>query len=375
MGSVLARDLAEALSSAEVTISDRDRERAEEIASTIGKNNVRPIQLDASDHQSLVKTLRSFDLAVGLTPGRIGYNAVKASIEAGVDIVDLSFMPEDPLTLNEEALRMGVTVIPDCGVAPGLSNVLVGRAVAMLDKVREVHILVGGLPERPIPPLGYTITWSAEDLVEEYVRGAKIVKDGRLMEVKALDGLEEVEFPGVGRLEAFYTDGVRTLHHTVKGVEDMWEKTMRYPGHAEKIRLLMELGFFDEEPVKLGDMSVVPRELTTMLLKRRLSVLEVRDLLAMKVEVSGTKGSSENTHIYHLLDRYDEKKGLTAMARTTAYTASIIVQLLAQNAIVDKGVVPPEKLGMDEETFDRITAELRKRKINIIHRCRRGLRQ
>lgn len=371
IGSVMARDLAETLPSAEVTISDSELEKAEKIASSIGKDNVHSIRLDVSNNQSLVKTLEGYDFAVGLTPGRVGYETVKASIQAGVDIVDLSYMPQDPLTLNEEALRLGVRVIPDCGVAPGLSNILVGGAVAMLGKVREVHILVGGLPERPISPLGYKVTWCVEDLVDEYLREVKIVKDGKLVEAKALDGLEEVEFPWIGRLEAFYTDGVRTLHHTVKGVDNMWEKTMRYPGHVEKIRLLMELGFFNEEPLKLRRVSVAPRELTTALLEWRLSMPEVKDLVAMKIEVTGTKGSAETTHTYYLLDRYDEEREITAMARTTAYTASIIVQLLAKDVIKERGVIPPEKLGMNKGIFDEILAELKKRGINIIYRRKR----
>lgn len=371
IGSVMARDLAETLSSAEVTVSDRDRGKAAKIASAIGRDNVHSIQLDVSDHESLVKTLKRFDLAVGLTPGRFGYEAIKASIEAGVDIVDLSFMTEDPLKLSEAALRSGVRVVPDCGVAPGLSNILVGRAVAMLDKTGEVHILVGGLPERPVSPLGYRVTWSVVDLIEEYTRTAKIVEDGKQVEVKALDGLEAVDFPGIGRLEAFYTDGVRTLHESLKGVENMWEKTLRYPGHAEKIKLLIDLGFFDEEPLRLKNVSVAPRELTAALLERRLSRPEVGDLLAMSVEVAGTEGGSEVTHTYHLLDRYDAEKGVTAMARTTAYTASIITQLLARDEIREMGVIPPEKLGMNKRIFDDVLIGLRKRGIKVVHRYRK----
>jgi saccharopine dehydrogenase-like NADP-dependent oxidoreductase len=179
IGSVIARELAEALPSAEIMISDSQRERAEEIASNIGLDNVRFIELDVSDQRTVVKALTDFDLAVGLTPGRAGYGAVNAAIQAGVDIVDLSYMSEDPFTLNEAALDAGVCVVPDCGVAPGLSNLLVGRAVSQLDEVHEVSVLVGGLPETPTPPMNYTVTWCVEDLIEEYVRDALIVKDGR----------------------------------------------------------------------------------------------------------------------------------------------------------------------------------------------------
>ena len=363
IGSVLARDLAENMPSAEIVISDSDQKRAEEVASTIGKDNVGFTRLDASECSRLVSTLKNFDLAVGLAPGRIGYQTVKACVQASIDVVDLSFMPEDPLTLNREALNANVTVIPDCGVAPGLSNILVGRAASLLDEVMEVIILVGGIPEKPIAPLDYKVTWSVEDLLEEYTRRVKIVKDGKLVEETALNGLELVEFPGVGKLEAFYTDGVRTLHSTIKGVKNMWEKTLRYPGHAEKIKLLRDLGFFDES--KLKGINVSPRELTIRILEQRLNLPEIKDLLLMNVKVKGLKEKLKVLYTYHLLDRYDEMKNVTAMARTTAYTASIIVQLLAKKAIEEKGVVPPERLGMDEKLFNKIITELKKKGIKI----------
>ncbi|MCW4037579.1 MAG: saccharopine dehydrogenase NADP-binding domain-containing protein [Candidatus Bathyarchaeota archaeon] len=367
IGSVIARELAEALPSAEIMISDSQRERAEEIASNIGLDNVRFIELDVSDQRTVVKALTDFDLAVGLTPGRAGYGAVNAAIQAGVDIVDLSYMSEDPFTLNEAALDAGVCVVPDCGVAPGLSNLLVGRAVSQLDEVHEVSVLVGGLPETPTPPMNYTVTWCVEDLIEEYVRDALIVKDGKPVTVKALDGLEEVEFPGVGRLEAFYTDGVRTLHHTVKGVRNMWEKTMRYPGHVEKIKVLRSLGFFSGTPVTVGDDHVVPRDLTTVLLEQRLGVPGIKDVVAMSVAVEGSANGVPTRYLYRLLDRYDELQGITAMARTTAYTASIIIQLLVQGAVKERGVVPPEALGMNRAVFYAVMTELEKKGIQILH--------
>jgi saccharopine dehydrogenase-like NADP-dependent oxidoreductase len=367
IGSVIAKDLAEALPSAKIMISDSQGERAEEIASTIGMQNVRFMELDVSDRRTVVKALTDYDLAVGLTPGRTGYEAVQAAIQAGADMVDLSYMAEDPLTLHDAAVDAGVCVIPDCGVAPGLSHVLVGRAVSLLDEVREVYIFVGGLPETPTPPLNYTVTWCVEDLIEEYVRDALIVKDGTAVKVEALEGLEDVEFQGVGRLEAFYTDGVRTLHHTVKGVRNMWEKTLRYPGHVEKIKAMRSLGFFNGTPVPVGDNHVVPRDLATVLLEQRLGVPGVKDVVAMRVAVEGSTKGVPNSYLFRLLDRYDEGQGITAMARTTAYTASIIIQLLAQGVIKERGVVPPEALGMNPTLFDAVMTELEKKGIRVIH--------
>ncbi len=361
IGSVLARHLSERIPHAEIVISDEKREAVERVASSIGRENVKPLQLNIRDYDRLVKTAENFDILVGLAPGKLGYKTVEAAIEAGIDMVDLSYMPEDPMTLNGKALRAGVTVIPDCGVAPGLSNILVGRAVSMLDEVKNVAIFVGGIPQNRTPPLDYKVTWCVEDLIEEYVRKAKIVRNGKTVEVEALDGLEEVEFPGVGKLEAFYTDGVRTLHHSIRRVENMWEKTLRYPGHAEKIRLLRDLGFFDEEPID----GIPPRSLTIKVFERKLSLPEIKDLVAMRVEVDGIKNGRETRYSYILVDYYDEEKKVTAMGRTTAYTASAVIQLLAKKEIVEVGVVPPERLGMSEKYFEKIIRELERDGIRI----------
>lgn len=365
IGSVIIRDLAKALPSAEITISDTKLERAKETASKIGMDKVCFMELDVSDRKNVVKALTDFDLAVGLTPGRVGYGAISAVIQAGVDMVDLSYMAENPLTLNDAALDAGICVIPDCGVAPGLSNLLVGRAVSQLDEVHEVSILVGGLPETPIPPLNYTVTWCVEDLIKGYVRDALIVKDGKMVKVEALDGLEDVEFPGVGRLEAFYTDGLRTLHQTIKGVRNMWEKTLRYPGHVEKIKVLRSLGFFSETPVSVGAVRVVPLDLASVLLGQKLSMPGVKDILAMSVAVEGSANGKLTRYLFRLLDRYDEQQQITAMARTTAYTASIIIQLLAQGVIKERGIIPPEALGMNHVVFDAVMTELEKKGIQV----------
>ena len=363
IGSVLAKDLAENMSSSKIVISDSDETRVKEFVKAIDKDNIDFLSLSVSKYESLVNTLQKFDLAVGLAPGRAGYKTVKACIDAGVDLVDLSFMPEDPLTLNNRAIEADVCIIPDCGVAPGLSNMLVGRAFSLLDKVEEAIILVGGVPEKPVPPLGYKVTWCVEDLLEEYTRKVKIVKDGKLVEEEALNGLELVDFPGVGKFEAFFTDGLRTLHSTIKGVENMWEKTLRYPGHAEKIKLLKGLGFFDES--RLKGIGVSPRELSIKLLEQKLSLQGSKDLLLMNVKIRGVDEDSSLSYTYHLLDRYDEMRGVTAMARTTAYTASIVIQLLAKKMIKQRGVVPPEKLGMNDYLFKEIMTELKKRGINV----------
>ncbi|HKZ94271.1 MAG TPA: saccharopine dehydrogenase family protein [Candidatus Bathyarchaeia archaeon] len=365
IGSVIAKDLAESMPSARIVVADRDHNRAEEAAARIGKKNVASLELDVSNRDNLVNTLKGFDLAIGALPGEIGFQALKACIDAKVNMVDVSFMPENPLALSEKATKAAVTIVPDCGVAPGLSHMLLMRGVSKLDHVHDAKILVGGLPSKPIPPLGYTITWSVEGLIDEYMRKARIIKDGKITEVEPLATLEQIELPGVGKLEAFFSDGLRTLLHTVKGVENLAEKTLRYPGHIEKIRLLREMGFFDEKPVQIDDSSVSPRSVTVKLLEHKLKKPEVHDILAMIVQVDGMKNGRKIRYSFYLLDHYDERNMVTAMARTTAYTASCVAQLIAKKSITDKGIIPPEKLGADEVIFRKLMALLKKRSIRV----------
>ena len=365
IGSVAAKDLAESLPSAEIVMADVNKSRAEEVASKIGQDNVSWIQTDASNHSELVSTIKKFDLAVGTLPGGIGFKACKASISAKVDMVDVSYMPEDVMALNKAALKAKVCVVPDCGMSPGISNILVGRAISKLDQVESVHILNGGLPEKPVPPLGYVITWSVKDLIDMYSRKVNIVKDGKIIQVEAMSGLEEITFPSVGKLEAFYTDGLRTLLHTVKGARDMWEKSLRYPGHVEKIKLLKTLGFFDEKPIQVENLKIPPREITAKLLERKLKKTEIPDIVVMHVEIGGLKDDKRVTYSYHMLDRYDKKRKITAMARTTAYTTSSVAQLVAKKAIEEKGVIPPEKLGMNEKHYKKFVSMMKKRRIVV----------
>ncbi len=365
IGSVAAEDLAKSMSPVEVFVADKNVARAEEVTERIGTNNVSWIQMDASNYREMVKTLGDFDLVIGFLPGSLGYRLVEACIDAERNLVDVSYMPEDPLTLNDKAVRANVTVIPDCGLAPGISNVLVGHALGKLDEVWAVQIMVGGLPEKPVPPLGYIITWSPENLIDEYTRKTRIVENGQIVDVETLSGLEEVEFPNVGMLEAFYTDGLRTLLHTVKNVNNMWEKTLRYSGHAEKIRLLNALGFFNEDHISVNGVSLSPRKLTVKLFERKLRRPEIRDIVVMRVEVSGVKNDKHVRYVYHLLDRYNEERGTTAMARTTAYPASIVAKSMLEKAVKEKGVVPLERLGVSEEFFSTFLNELEKRGIEI----------
>ncbi len=343
IGGVIARDFAWGMPSWEVVSADLDIARAKWVVSRYRGENLSPARLDVGRREELASFVRGFDLVIGALPGSEGFAAARACVDAGRDLVDVSFSPEDPFLLKEEAARKGVMIVPDCGVAPGLSNILVGHAVSQLDVVESVHVMVGGLPVKPVPPLGYVITWSVEGLIDEYTRKARIIEDGVNKEVDALTGVERIDFPGVGPLDAFYTDGARTLFRTVGPVKSMWEKTLRYPGHVDAVKMMRDIGLFDSAPLDLEGVNVAPRQVAARLLESLLRVPGAEDLVAMKVIVEGVKSGKGVRLAYSLLDYYDRSTGTTAMARTTAYTASVVAQLVAGGFITGEGSGDPRR--------------------------------
>jgi saccharopine dehydrogenase-like NADP-dependent oxidoreductase len=366
IGSVLLLDLLSS-SSHEITISDINLAQAQKTRDTIDAE-IECIALDVTNQKKTVSILQEHDIVIGLTPGNIGYRLLQAAIQAKIHCVDLSFMPENPLTLTHAALDADICIIPDCGVAPGLSNILVGHGVTTFDEVSSIQIFVGGNPAHPIPPLDYILTWSLEDLLEEYLRKVTIVKNSLRIEVDALTEPELIEVPDIGTLEAFYTDGLRTLLHSFPTVTNMWEKTLRYPGHRDKIKLLRDLGFFSIKPIPMHGIEITPRSITQQIFRQILTRPDIHDVLTLQINMQGKREQQQQHYSCHLLTRYDETHGLTAMARTTAFTASIIVQLLANRRIPFRGVIPPERLGMMKPLFSEIMTELKERNINPIHR-------
>jgi lysine 6-dehydrogenase len=360
IGSVMAKDFSK--TGAKITMSDISLERAKKAAQEIGADYT---AIDTADYTNLVRKIEEYDLVLGALPGDYGFPALKAAIEARKNMVDVSFTPEDPLSLDQNSKKAGTTIIPDSGVAPGLSNLLVGYSASRLDKVEKAEIMVGGIPETRVPPLDYTITWSADGLIDEYIRDVNIIQNGEKVQVPALSGLENIQFPGVGTLEAFYTDGLRSLVGSLQGVENMYEKTLRYPGHVEKIKLLKELGFFSEAPVTVLGSEVTPKLVTARLLERSLWKPEIGDLLAMMIEVSGMKNGKKKSYKHTVLEYQDHETGVSAMARTTAYTASIVAGLLADGHVKERGVIPMEKLGQDHSFVKKLFAELAKRDVEI----------
>ncbi|MCX6554854.1 MAG: saccharopine dehydrogenase NADP-binding domain-containing protein, partial [Candidatus Aminicenantes bacterium] len=222
---------------------------------------IETIQADLSDVAKVKELVSGRDMVINAVPGFLGFQTLKAVIEAGKCVVDIAFFPEDPFLLDELAQKNGVTAIVDCGVAPGMSNVLVGHVHHLLDRTSSALIYVGGLPETRIWPYEYKAVFSPIDVIEEYIRPARYVENGKLVVRPALSDAEYLNFPGVSSLVAFNSDGLRTLVRTLD-IPNMKEKTLRYPGHIEKIAVLRETGFFSQEPVEVHGMRIRPLDLT-----------------------------------------------------------------------------------------------------------------
>jgi len=361
IGSVIVNDLVASNLTSLIGVADSNYE----IIKNLHGEKIDAVHIDVNDKNELVKLMKNYDIVIGALPGFLGFKAEEAAVMAGVNMVDISYMPEDPFQLNSKAIDAGITIIPDCGVAPGLSNLLVGYGYSQFDSVRSVKIFVGGLPKRPIPPLNYIITWSSEDLIEEYTRPVRIIKNGSLLYVEPLTGVELIRFKGWGEFEAFYTDGLRTLLRTFGNkVDEMWEKTLRYPGHAEKIILLKELGMFDVQPLDINGVKIEPRKIIIKLLDKKLRIRE-QDMLLLRVILSGVKNGLPVSRLFEVIDVYDERKNITALSRTTAYTATGVALLLGMKMIKEKGVVPPEFLGLNEKYMKYLLRHLSERNIHV----------
>ncbi|MCC6395539.1 MAG: saccharopine dehydrogenase NADP-binding domain-containing protein [Bacteroidetes bacterium] len=345
MGSAVAYDLAKASKEHTVLLADRELERADAAAKAIGPN-VRPIHLDVRDGASLRSALQSCEVVVSAVSYSVNESITRAAIEAGVHMCDLggnNDVVDRQLLLDAEAREHNVTIVPNCGLAPGLINVLAVTGMEAFDAVDAIHLRVGGLPQHPRPPLHYQIVFSAEGLLNEYLEPAEILENGKLRTVPSLTGLEELTFPPpFGRLEAFYTSGgLSTLTRTLKGkVRALDYKTIRYPGHCEKFRLLLDLGFAASEPLVGGGVRT-SRELFTELLKRRLSS-DDGDVVLARAILHGIKNAKRQTLVYEFVDAYDAETRITAMMRTTAFPTAITALMIARGTITRRGVLPQE---------------------------------
>ncbi len=337
VGSLIALELSRRH---DVTAVDKSERSLEPL-----KPYVRTLVADLSSWDRLVEVVKEFDVVVDALPGSLGYRVLGACTEARRDLVDVSFMPEDALPLKDLVEGAGITVVVDAGFAPGLSNVLVGRIQSELGPLERVEVNVGGLPKEPRPPLYHAVLFSPEDLIDEYLRPARVVRGGRIVSVDPLSTIERVRILGL-ELERFPTDGLRTMLYTVRASE-MTEYTLRWPGHLERMRILKELGFFRREHLGKTLEVILPH-----------MTYETADVSVMEVVGSGKDGT-----IRYVL--YDEATGgHTSMARVTGYTAALITDLLIRGE-VPKGLVPPELLGPDPKAFNYIVNGLRSKGVRL----------
>lgn len=318
---------------------------------------------DLSDPEQLQDLLKDFDIVLNAVPGFMGFNTLKQIIMAGKNVVDIAFFPENPFELDDLAKQKGITAVVDCGVAPGMSNLLAGYVNSKFDKTDTVLIYVGGLPVIRDYPYEYKAVFSLVDVLEEYTRPARYVENGTMVVRPALSDSEYLNFPEVGTLEAFNSDGLRTLAFTLS-VPNMKEKTLRYPGHIDKMRVLRESGFFSKDEIEVKGIKISPIDLTSTLL---FPLWELKDgddeFTIMKIIVEGEIGNKKLRYTYDLLDRYDHMTNIHSMARTTGYTATSVLSLISKGLFDRKGICPPEYIGQKPECVDFILKRLKGRGI------------
>jgi lysine 6-dehydrogenase len=326
--------------------------------------SIRTAAADLQDYSCYTDFLDPFDIVVTAVPGFMGYKTLQTVIETGKNVVDISFFSEDALELDELAKSKNVTVITDCGVAPGVSNFVLGRYNEEME-VKEFECYVGGLPKERKPPFEYKAPFSPVDVIQEYLRPARLVEKGEIVIKPALSDREIMRFAEVGDLEAFNTDGLRSLIFTMKDIPDMKEKTLRYPGHIDIIIALKEACFFDTHPIRIDEVDITPLDFTSKLLVKQWKLgPEEEEFTIMKVIVRGLKNGKQTEIVYDLFDQYDPGTKTSSMARTTGYTCTAAVNLLAKNLFNEKGVFPPELVGKHKACFDFVIDYLKQRKVN-----------
>jgi saccharopine dehydrogenase-like NADP-dependent oxidoreductase len=360
VGSAMAIDLA---SKHQVTVTDLSQQVLDRVKQKNTKLNTQ--LLDVTNKEDLQQTISAFDLVINAVPGFLGFETLRSIIEAGKNAVDIAFFPENSLGLDALAKKYGVTAIVDCGVAPGMDNLLLGRYNELL-KISDFECLVGGLPKVKKWPFCYKAPFSPMDVIEEYTRPARYVEHGEVVVREPLTDCEYVEFEQVGTLESFNSDGLRSLIDTMPHIPNMKEKTLRYPGHVEYVKVLKESGFFSEEKIDLNGQLISPLEFTSKILFKEWK-LEDREeeLTVMRVSLKGENALGQTEEIvYKLYDAYHKETGTSSMARTTGYTATAAANMFLDGLFEDKGVFPPELVGKYQRCFDYILGYLEDRDIH-----------
>ena len=365
MGSALAYDLANSEDVESVILGDIHEMRAGTIAKQIGEKVI-PKTLDINDYDDVVRIMGSVDVTVGATTYNHNLLLTRAAIEAESNFCDLGGnmdVVDSQLELDVKARAAGIRVLPNCGLAPGMACVIAAGAARRFKTVEELHIRVGGLPQHPKPPLNYQLVFSAEGLINEYIEPAEVIRGGDVRKVESMTDREELEFPPpFGTLEAFNTSGgISTLTRMFSGkVKDLDYKTIRYKGHCEKFKTLLDLGFASSEPMTIGSRVCTAREFFEDFLRKKLPASDL-DVVLMRIVIKGNLDGLSRTLEYEMVDFFDETNKITSMMRTTAFPTSIIAQMLSNGLVNALGVMPPEQC----VPLDPFILELKKRNIMI----------
>ncbi|REJ81711.1 MAG: saccharopine dehydrogenase [Bacteroidetes bacterium] len=316
----------------------------------LSSHPIKKIKSDLREADSIERLIVDADLVIGAVPGFMGFETAKRVISCKKNMVDISFFNEDMFELNDLAIRNNVTAVMDCGVAPGMDNIILGYHNKRM-KVNSFECLVGGLPVRREWPYEYKAPFSPIDVIAEYTRPARIMREGSVVTLPALSEAEIIVFPEIGKLEAFNTDGLRSLLHTMK-IPNMTERTLRYPGHIDIMKILRETGYFREDEIEVKGKNLRPIDLTAELLFPMWKLEDgEEEFTVMRVTIKGEEKGKSKKYVYDLLDRYDKASQTSSMARTTGYTCTAAARLVLNNTYTKKGISPPEYLGESEECF------------------------
>ena len=348
-----------------VTVADFDLEKAKSVAASVGTDRIDARQIDASNYADIVDLFRGHDSVISCVNYWYNVALSKAAIETGTNLCDLggnNYIVDEQLALDAEAKAAGINIIPDCGLAPGMVSVLAMHGAAKFDTVDEIHIRVGGLPQDPQPPLNYQLVFSVEGLINEYIETARVIRDGNLTTVESMTEVESLSFDSFPPLEAFQTSGgTSTLPDTFLGkISELDYKTIRYAGHCDKFKTMINLGLCSSEEMLVDFQKVTPRKVFGDLLQQHLPA-DGPDYVLVRLDFVGKKDGETNKLRYDIVDKQDESTGMSAMMRTTAFPASIIAQMMASGDVLERGATPQEK-AIDPDKF---VAELGRRGINI----------
>ncbi|QHJ70394.1 saccharopine dehydrogenase family protein [Planococcus halotolerans] len=348
MGKQAAGDLIQNDEVEKVFLADLDTEKAVAFKQKLDSNKLEVIHLDAKDEQSLRAVIEKADVVINALFYTFNVKVAEIALECGVHAVDLGGhiggATDAILELHEKALEQGVTLIPDLGVAPGMINIITGYGAGKLDRVNDIKILVGGIPVHPEPPLQYNHVFSLDGVFDHYTDPSHVLRDGKLLEVPSLSEIEHVEFEEFGELEAFHTSGgTSTMTETFSDIDNLEYKTLRYKGHAEKFQLLVDLGFTDRnKTVEVEGQKVKTRDVLREVLTPITVLGDKEDAVVLRITISGTKNNEDITFTYNMVTKKDRQSGVTAMARATAFTISVVAQMIGAGLIDKRGSYPPE---------------------------------